>query len=289
MYDPTVESNRGRSAISHTNEEFGMNCSELINDLALCSDGSRSEISDEITLHLGVCPLCRQKVAEYREMRFALSAIKRPAAPAELSAKLQSIAAAAATPDMFSFPVFENKWWRLRPLPLAAGVAATLIIGLGLFNFVLNGARFAPARDNARTAGDRADGSVMLASARSAASSEAGPISASEYARSRMSVAGQSPSINPQGALANLARTFASGKSKTEELVVVANVFGNGLAEITTVVEPSEDSQLIAELRQALDKGEGEPPFVPASMDGRADTMRIVLKFRNVTVNTRRR
>lgn len=266
-----------------------MKCSELKNELALYSDALESGLASEVKSHLAVCPLCRQKLAEYREMRAYMSRLPRPTVSPALSSRLKEMAAEAAEPQMFSFPVFENNPWRVSFIPLSAGVAATLIFAAGLFNFILSGAAATSNSERTLARSYNSPSTVAIDTRASASPSSSDIVSPSEYARSRMSVAGESPSINPQGTLATLARTFAHGRSKTEELVVVANVFGNGLAEITTVVEPSEDSRLIAELRQALDSGRGEPPFVPASLDGRSETVQVVLKFRNVTVNTRRR
>jgi hypothetical protein len=107
-----------------------------------------------------------------------------------------------------------------------------------------------------------------------------------EYAFSRHAIAGESPSINPQGALVALTRSLVRGKMEDEEVVVVADVFGNGLAKIAQVVEPSDDDRSIRQLQRALESDPVYAPFVPASYDRRSETMRVVLKIQNVNVKT---
>ena len=51
-------------------------------------------------------------------------------------------------------------------------------------------------------------------------------LSPSSYARSRTDVSGESPSINPQGALVALTRSLVRGEMRDDEVVVVADVSG---------------------------------------------------------------
>jgi hypothetical protein len=108
-----------------------------------------------------------------------------------------------------------------------------------------------------------------------------------EFAGERVSVSNVSPSVNPQGALVALTNAFMRGEMKDEEVVIVADVFGNGLAQIAEVVEPSKDRRAVFELEKALRTNpDYQPPFVPANMDHRSETVRIVLKFQTVNVDT---
>jgi hypothetical protein len=133
-------------------------------------------------------------------------------------------------------------------------------------------------------AADRADfpgSSVYLASV------DGEPVlKPSDYARSRMAIAGESPSINPQGALVALTRSLVRGEMKDDEVVVVADVFGNGLAQIAEVIEPSHDRHAVAELQKALESDPAYAPFVSADMDRRSDAVRVVLKIQSVSVKT---
>jgi hypothetical protein len=71
-----------------------------------------------------------------------------------------------------------------------------------------------------------------------------------------------------------------------EEVVIVADVFGNGLARITEVVEPPADDRAFRQLEKALESDPVYAPFVPASFDGRSENMRVILKIQNVNVKT---
>lgn len=111
-------------------------------------------------------------------------------------------------------------------------------------------------------------------------------LSPSEYANTRLAISGESPSVNPQGALVALTRSLVRGEMKDEEVVVVADVFGNGLARIAEVVEPPADDRAIEQLEKALESDPVYAPFVPASFDGRSENMRVILKIQNVNVKT---
>ena len=102
-----------------------------------------------------------------------------------------------------------------------------------------------------------------------------------------MSVAGESPSINPQGALIELSRSLVRSGMKNGEVVVVADVFSNGLAQIAEVVEPPRNVSAVVDLEKAFDADVANAPFVPAALDSRSDSVRVVLKFQSVEVNTR--
>jgi hypothetical protein len=113
-----------------------------------------------------------------------------------------------------------------------------------------------------------------------------GEITGTEYARSRMAIAGESPSINPRGALVALTKSLVRGEMRDDEVTVVADVFSNGLAQVAEVVEPSHDRRAIEELQKALQSDPSFAPFVPADVDKRSGTVRVVLKIQNVNVRT---
>ena len=107
------------------------------------------------------------------------------------------------------------------------------------------------------------------------------------YAGPRRSVSSESPSVNPQGALVALTNSLVRGEMNDDEVVVVAEVFGNGLAKIDEVVEPSKNRHAVGELEKALKSDPDFAPFVPADMDQRPDSVRVVLKIQSVNVSTR--
>jgi hypothetical protein len=75
------------------------------------------------------------------------------------------------------------------------------------------------------------------------------------------------------------------GGTKNDEMVVVADVFSNGLAQIAEVVEPSRDRRAVGELEKALDSDPAYAPFVPADLENRPESVRVVLKFQSVNVS----
>ena len=264
-----------------------MRCSDLQSNLSFYADGFLSDPqSVGIKMHLGECPLCRQRLDEYRELRTALRRLSRP----KIGAALQtSLAEAVRTEIRFEkqsrVPVSRDirEWFQMRVMPYGVGVFASLFIGFTFISMLYSG-MLRPARMSAPAANDT---SVMLASNSShLGKGDAEVLSPSEYAKTRLEFASDSPSVNPNGALIALTKSFVRGGMKDDEVVVVADVFSNGLAQIAEVVEPSRDSRAVGELQKALDSDPTFAPFVPSSMESRPDSVRVVLKFQSVDVNT---
>ena len=68
-------------------------------------------------------------------------------------------------------------------------------------------------------------------------------INASDFSNARISVSAiRLRSIRRARSIA-LTKSFVRGEMKDEEVVVVADVFGNGLAQIAEVIEPPKDAQ----------------------------------------------
>ena len=102
---------------------------------------------------------------------------------------------------------------------------------------------------------------------------------------SRLVISGANPSINPTGALLAMTKSIVSGQSADDkEVVVVADVFSNGLARIAEVVEPKSDERKMRELDQALQSDPDFAPFLPARIDRRAETVRVIFKIQRVDV-----
>lgn len=112
------------------------------------------------------------------------------------------------------------------------------------------------------------------------------PVDAEAFAASRAPYAEESPSLNPEGALAALTRSYAHparGAAKdSDDMIVVANVFSNGSASLAGVVLAPKDKRMLDDFETALRQ---DAAFVPASLDRRPDTMRVVFAVQKVDVD----
>ncbi len=265
-----------------------MRCSDVKSDLPLYSDDilNAAERAD-LDAHLDTCPLCRQALSEYQEVRNSLRSLARPAMAGDFLASLRLAVASELVPAIRTpvFHVIENRrsWLDTWMMPSAVGTFASVVFGLFMLWGILSTARdpndFVSLSAPPETA-------VMLASSNPLIGSESIDIVPADYAITRLAIAGESPSVNPQGALVALTKSLVRGEMNDEEVVVVADVFGNGLARIAEVVEPSHNSRAIEHLQKALESDPVYAPFVPASFDKRSDRMRVVLKIQNVNVHT---
>lgn len=262
-----------------------MKCESLQLNLPLYTDselpGEERTVLDE---HLANCPGCRERLSEFREIRSGLRLLERPAMPAGVSNSVrQAVAAASRRGDSIISPSARgwlNKWL----VPSSVGAFASVLGGI-MFLWLLTagnigGPGFGLARRNA------SNPAVLLANNDPKRNRDSIDLTPSEYAQTRLSIAGESPSVNPNGALIALTKSLVRGEMRDDEVVVVAEVFGNGLARISEVVEPSHDHRAVAELEQALKSDPAYAPFVPADFDKRSDSIRVILKIQSVDVKT---
>jgi len=114
------------------------------------------------------------------------------------------------------------------------------------------------------------------------------PVTPEDFAASRAPFAEQSPSLNPGGALAALTRAYTRPHTEyyqdADDMIVVADVFSNGAASLADVVQAPRDRRMLDDFSSALRQ---DAAFVPASMDRRPDTMRVVFAVQKVDVNDR--
>lgn len=266
-----------------------MKCSNTQFDLAFYADGDLSESAAvSVRDHLKVCPVCRQTYAETVEIRTALRRMRRPEVPVALSRGIKDAAIGERrriADSWVTIPGHMREWLEMQLLPYGVGVVATVLVG---FTFL------AMLFSNLIDYGQRplADNSILLASNRATFdNSKTGSLTPAEYAQTRLAFAGESPSVNPNGALIALTKTLVRGDMTDDEVVVVADVFSNGLAQITEVVEPSRDRRAVEELAKALATDPAYAPFVPTTLENRPENMRVVLRFQsvNVSMNQKRR
>ena len=257
-------------------------CEELQFDLPLYFDGSlNTEERSAIDAHLPQCPLCRQKLSEFEELRAGLKAVPVFSVPDDLIEGIRSAVSARLVPTTIpnspAFHLIERRtsWAEIWLIPSSVASMATLVFGFTLLFLVLSSEPTSLATRGPST--QTFDTTFLLAD---------GDLSPDQYAQPRLAISGESPSVNPRGALVALTRSLVRGEMHDDEVVVVADVFGNGLAQIAEVVEPSHNSKAVGELQKALQSDPAYAPFVPARMDQRGETVRVILKIQNVNVTT---
>jgi hypothetical protein len=258
-------------------------CEELQFDLPLYFDGSLNpDERGAVDAHLPECPLCRQKLSEFEELFLGLRALPRYSVPEQLVDNIRASVASQLTPSRGapSFGLIDRRrrWSEVWLAPSAAAAFATLVIGFALLSFMVAPS---PVQLSASTSASRQTSTPVFLPG------TVTDLSPGEYASTRLAIAGESPSINPQGALVAMTKSLVRGNVNDDEVTVVADVFGNGLAQIAEVVEPSKDRRAVEELQKALESDPAYAPFVPANMDQRSGTIRVILKIQNVNVSTR--
>jgi hypothetical protein len=260
-----------------------MKCESIQLDLPLYLDSvlsgeERSRVDD----HIGECPVCRQKLAHFQEMGHDLRALARPAVPDALMNSVRMAVASEVQTAQRRQGSAVHEWMRVWLMPSGAGAFASVLMAFVLV-WTLHTASNSIAQKPEMARHANAN-TILLADSNGVL--EELELSPAEYEQTRSLIAGDSARVNPNGALVALTRSLVRGEMKDDEVVVVADVFGNGLAQISEVVEPSHNTRAVAELEQALKSNPDYAPFVPANRDGRSESIRVVLKIQSVDVQT---
>jgi hypothetical protein len=251
-----------------------MTCEDLQFNLSFyAEDELTAEERRPVESHIDTCPLCRIKLAEYRSLSRELKAGGKPQISDALIYSIQNtlraeLAIARKEPRSSVIEKLE-KWLQPKLLPYGIGTFASLalfsLLALGIM-LPANGL----GRENASRRGDVAslDGAAF------------------RYAAERSDVAQESPSLNPNGALVAVTSAMAKNGSRNREIVLVADVFSDGIARINEIVQSSPDEKTMQELEKAMgEEVETSPAFVPAKLDKRSDVVQIVLKIHEVDVS----
>jgi hypothetical protein len=261
-----------------------MKCENLKFNLSLYIDDI---LNDEeravVDKHLAQCPLCRQKLDDFAALRQGLRRVSQvPALPKDLLASVKTAMRAELAPAAPQKKSYFSKGFReflkMRVMPLTVGTAASLFFGFSLLWILLSSANRQTPNDTYITR------QVPVIIPRTA--SPDGEITAADIVAQRGLVSSESPSINPQGALMAMTKSLVDRNLKEDEFVVVADVSKDGLAQIEEVVEPLDDQNTVYELEKAMRQNSSDAPFVPAFLDRRADSVRVVLKIQRVDVKT---
>jgi hypothetical protein len=261
-----------------------MKCENLQFNLPLYADDIlTSEEREQIEAHLPACPLCRARLAEYRDLQNDFRIVARPEASADLLYSVRNAVAVELNRSQrkpaFLFTENLREWLIFRVMPYSVGVFASLILTFS-FLMALLSTREATEKsmEFARINSNRA----MLAT-NSGGNLEFDDFSDADYPE-LIPIAAKSPRLNPTGALVALTKSIVRGKMEDEDVVVVADVFGDGIARIAEVVEAPRDRKAMRDLEKALNEDDASAPFVTAKQDNRSNHVRVVLKIQRVDV-----
>ena len=262
-----------------------MNCPQAQQNLSLYLDGQMAAPqSAACEAHLRQCPVCRAEAEDLRALSRDLALLSRPAPPVGLVAQIsravaiETAVAQHAAPRL-SWQEYLAQWLRPRLLPYAVGSLASVMLFLLSFGALSSSMvalndwdytqRLAMARDYRRVYGIDFPGFDISQ-----------PVTPEGLAVLRQPVGGESPTLNPQGALLSAMRSLAFG-ADDDEMMVVADIFSDGSASLSGVMQPPRDPQMLKDVQRALRKN---PAFVPATFDNRPATIRVVFVVQSVDV-----
>ncbi len=233
-----------------------------------------------VDTHLDRCPVCRAEVTNLRSLSRSLTNLARQSAPPDLaSAITNALIIEAAAQRQSPKPTFRQvltRWLEPRLMPYSVGSLASVL----LFASMFAGLRphFAALHEAARQ-----NNAAFALANRGYDLNQ--PVTPEDFSASRAPFAGQSPSLNPEGALAELTSSYLQPRpdvyEDADDMIVVADVFSNGTASLADVVQAPRNRRMLEEFALALRE---TTAFVPASLDRRPDTMRVVFTVQKVDV-----
>lgn len=229
--------------------------------------------------HLDRCPVCRSEVTQLRTLTRRLASLDQPVPPADLAAIINDAllieAAAKRQAPNPSWTYRAARFLQPRLMPYTVGSFASVIM------FTLMFAALRPHFVALREAALQRQTVLVLQTPGFDLNK---PVSSEDFAASRAPFAEQSPSLNPGGALAALTRAYARPHREADDMIVIADVFSNGAASLADVVQAPRNRQMLNDFESALRQ---DAAFVPASLDRRPDTMRVVFAVQKVDVDDR--
>ncbi|MDQ2937364.1 MAG: zf-HC2 domain-containing protein [Acidobacteriota bacterium] len=233
--------------------------------------------------HLQKCPVCRAHNAELRSISRSLGQLARPIVPAALASSITDTlmieAAARRQTPQRSYREGFAQWLEPRLMPYGVGSLASIILFVSMF---------AAFRPHFVALQEAARQSNSLLAVQSLPYDLNRPVTPEDFSSRRAPFAAQSPSLDPGGALAALTGAYADPRANVyqdgDDMIVVADVFSNGSASLAGVMQAPRDRQMLADFEIALRQSAA---FVPASLDRRPDTMRVVFTVQKVDVRDR--
>jgi hypothetical protein len=230
--------------------------------------------------HLDHCPVCRTQVVDLRSLTRSFRQLARPVAPQDLASSItDALMIEAAARRNGASPSLRDRvaiWLEPRLMPYSVGSLASLVLFVSMFVALRPHfeALQRAARQNNSIIAFRSEGYDLNQ-----------PVSPADFSALRAPFAEQSPSLDPGGALAALTRSYVQPRGNSQEdaddMIVVADVFSDGSASLADVVQAPRDKQMLADFEVALRQSAA---FVPASLDRRPGTMRVVFTVQKVDV-----
>lgn len=267
-----------------------MSCDEIQQSLSLyLDDGLRPDARVACYQHLELCPVCRARLLEMRSIRGGLAMLSRPAPPVDLIPSINKALVAAAASRQAklntTFGDLVRAWLQPVMMRYAFSSLASVIIFASVF------AALRPqmiAMHEAALAFDQMQDAIVPADPFTPGYDINKPISPESYAALRAPFTAESPSLDPGGALATLtsepARLTGDGREGDDHMMVVADVFTNGSASMADVMQAPRDRRMLEDFEKALRQNAA---FVPAALDRRPETMRVVFSIQRVDVRDR--
>src|SRR6267142_2700715 len=263
-----------------------MSCDEIQKSLSLyVDDGLTPETRAVCYQHLEVCPVCRAQIADLRAIRHDLAMLSPPADL--ISSINKALVTEAAVQRARRATTFEDLIITALQ-PRLMRYAFSSLASLVLFSAVFLALRphMLALHDAARAFDESSASAGNSGNTLRLGFDINKPISPENYAALRAPFNTESPSLDPGGALATLtwepAHLHENGRQDDDDMVVVADVFSNGKASLADVMQAPRDRRMLADFERALRQNAA---FVPASMDRRPETMRVVFSVQRVDVH----
>lgn len=257
-----------------------MNCQETNRLLSpYIDDAIALPVRVAVDGHLNVCPVCRAELAELRLVSRSFRQLARPIPPPDLATSITDAlmieAAARKQAPTLSWQDRIAGWLEPRLMPYGVGSLASLLLFVSMF--VALRPHFEALQRAARS--NEAVFALQYDINQ--------PVSPADLSARRAPFGEQSPSLNPGGALVALTSAQSlhpDAPEDEDDMIVVADVFSNGAASLADVVQAPKDRRMLSEFELALRQSAA---FVPASLDRRPGSMRVVFSVHKVDVRDR--
>lgn len=268
-----------------------MTCQEAQRDFSSYIDDALSPAARRACdAHLDRCPVCHAQIAEMRAIVRGLAVLPRPVALPDLTSSIHAALAVEQAARLASVPRSVSgrilDWVAPRLVPYTVGAFASLILFFSVLAALRPSVAILGELGRAARAAANAPSNTTLLDGSDDFPDIAQPVSPEDYAASRVPFTIESPSLDPRGALATLQWNLPEGASEgDDDMVVVADIDSNGDATLAEVVHAPRNQAMLQEFEAALRR---TPSFVPAALDNRPQTVRVVFLMQKIDVHERR-